>query len=53
MRSASIAGLRAGLETTDAYMLLDGFGRGTHLHFDANAIIRYAEGGEPLLVDGE
>lgn len=44
---------RAGLETTDAYMLLDGFGRGTHLHFDANAIIRYAEGGEPLLVDGE
>lgn len=44
---------RAGLETADAYMLLDGFGRGTHMHFDANAIIRYAEGGEPLLVDGE
>ena len=35
------------------YMLLDGFGRGTHMHFDANAIIRYSAGGEPLLVDGE
>jgi len=41
-------------ETFDnAYLLLDGFGRGTHMHFDANAIIRYAAGGEPLLVDGE
>jgi len=44
---------RAGLDEGDAYMLLDGFGRGTHMHFDANAIIRYADGGEPLLVDGE
>ncbi|MGC9317233.1 MAG: FG-GAP repeat domain-containing protein [Armatimonadota bacterium] len=44
---------RAGLGETDAYMLLDGFGRGTHMHWDANAIIRYAHGGEPLLVDGE
>ncbi len=44
---------RAGLGAADEYMLLDGFGRGTHMHFDANAIIRYAAGGEPLLVDGE
>ncbi len=44
---------RGGLEREDEYMLLDGFGRGTHMHFDANAIIRYAAGGEPLLVDGE
>ncbi len=44
---------RDGLERDDAYLLLDGFGRGTHMHFDANAIIRYADGGEPLLVDGE
>lgn len=44
---------RAGWERNDEYMLLDGFGRGTHMHFDANAIIRYAAGGEPLLVDGE
>jgi hypothetical protein len=45
--------LRAGLELEDEYLLLDGFGRGNHMHFDANAIIRYAAGGEPLLVDGE
>ncbi|MGD9495659.1 MAG: hypothetical protein AB7Y46_05050, partial [Armatimonadota bacterium] len=44
---------RDGLQREDAYLLLDGFGRGTHMHFDANAIIRYADGGEPLLVDGE
>ncbi|MEA3399759.1 MAG: PQQ-binding-like beta-propeller repeat protein [Armatimonadota bacterium] len=44
---------RAGLDESDAYLLLDGFGRGTHMHWDANAIIRYAHGGEPLLVDGE
>ncbi|MGI5816628.1 MAG: FG-GAP-like repeat-containing protein [Armatimonadota bacterium] len=44
---------RAGLERDDAYMLIDGFGRGTHMHWDANAIIRYSHGGEPLLVDGE
>ncbi len=47
------AAFRAGLDADDAYMLLDGFGRGTHMHWDANAIIRYAHGGEPLLVDGE
>ncbi len=47
------ASLRAGLDGDDAYMLLDGFGRGTHMHWDVNAIIRYSDGGEPLLVDGE
>lgn len=45
--------LRQGLQREDEYLLLDGFGRGNHMHFDANAIIRYAAGGEPLLVDGE
>ena len=45
--------LRGGVEPDDEYMLLDGFGRGTHMHFDANAIIRFSKGGEPLLVDGE
>ncbi|MBT3377428.1 MAG: PQQ-binding-like beta-propeller repeat protein [Lentisphaerae bacterium] len=44
---------RAGLGDNDEYLLLDGFGRGTHMHFDANAIIRFAAGGKPLLVDGE
>ncbi|HPA19357.1 MAG TPA: PQQ-binding-like beta-propeller repeat protein [Verrucomicrobiae bacterium] len=45
--------LRAGWERGDEYLLLDGFGRGNHMHFDANAIISFAKGGEPLLVDGE
>ena len=45
--------LRNGLGGGGEYLLLDGFGRGTHMHFDTNAIIRYAAGGEPLLVDGE
>ncbi len=45
--------LRDGLRPEDAYLLVDGFGRGNHMHFDANAIIRFAAGGEPLLVDGE
>ncbi len=44
---------RSGLEREDSYMLIDGFGRGGHMHWDANTIIRYAHGGEPLLVDGE
>lgn len=45
--------LRAGWDPHDEYVLLDGFGRGNHMHFDANAIIRYARGGVPLLCDGE
>jgi outer membrane protein assembly factor BamB len=45
--------LRAGWDKLDDYLLLDGFGRGNHMHFDANAILRYARGGVPLLVDGE
>ncbi|MBM4049146.1 MAG: hypothetical protein FJ279_28945, partial [Planctomycetes bacterium] len=45
--------IRGGWERADEYMLLDGFGRGNHMHFDANAIVSFAKGGEPLLVDGE
>ncbi|MBM3475399.1 MAG: hypothetical protein FJX75_19215, partial [Armatimonadetes bacterium] len=45
--------LRAGWDRADDYLLLDGFGRGNHMHFDANAIIRYTRGGVPLLCDGE
>lgn len=44
---------RGGWDRTDEYLLLDGFGRGNHMHFDANSIISFAKGGEPLLVDGE
>jgi len=45
--------LRAGWQRDSEYLLLDGFGRGNHMHFDANAIVSFAAGGEPLLVDGE
>ncbi len=47
------AAFRAGLERDGAYMLLDGFGRGNHMHWDVNAILGYTDGGEPLLVDAE
>jgi hypothetical protein len=35
------------------FLLLDGFGRGKHLHYDANAIIRYHAHGEDWLIDGD
>lgn len=44
---------RGGWDRGDEYLLLDGFARGNHMHFDGNAIISFAKGGEPLLVDGE
>jgi hypothetical protein len=45
--------LRGGWNRDDEYLLIDGHGRGYHMHFDVNAIISYAVGGCPLLVDGE
>lgn len=33
------------------YLLLDGLGRGKHLHYDTNAIIEFVEGDERWLVD--
>ncbi len=45
--------LRGGWQRDDEYLMLDGHGRGNHMHFDVNAIISYAAGGCPLLVDGE
>jgi outer membrane protein assembly factor BamB len=33
------------------YLLLDGFGRGKHLHYDTNAIIEFVEGSERWLLD--
>jgi hypothetical protein len=45
--------LRGGWNRNDEYLLLDGYGRGNHMHYDVNAIISYAAGGRPLLVDGE
>ncbi len=45
--------LRGGWRNADEYLFLDGHGRGNHMHFDTQAIISYAAGGRPLLVDGE
>ncbi|NLY02525.1 MAG: PQQ-binding-like beta-propeller repeat protein [Rhodopirellula sp.] len=45
--------LRGGWDTADEYLFLDGHGRGNHMHFDVQAIVSYAAGGRPLLVDGE
>lgn len=45
--------LRAGWQRGDEFLMLDGFGRGNHMHFDVNAIVSYSAGGWPLLVDGE
>ncbi|MGE5531171.1 MAG: hypothetical protein ACM3VW_03505, partial [Bacteroidota bacterium] len=33
------------------YLLLDGLGRGKHLHFDTNQIVEFVEGSERWLVD--
>ncbi|MDH7571405.1 MAG: hypothetical protein QHJ73_17650, partial [Armatimonadota bacterium] len=44
---------RSGLDGADQYLLLDGFSRGTHMHFDGNAIIHFADRGACWLVDGE
>lgn len=33
------------------YLLLDGIGRGHHLHFDTNQIVEFVEGGERWLLD--
>jgi hypothetical protein len=52
-RTVNKLSLRAGWDRAGDYLLLDGFGRGNHMHFDANALIRYARGGVPLLCDGE
>ncbi|MBM4046499.1 MAG: VCBS repeat-containing protein, partial [Planctomycetes bacterium] len=35
------------------YMLLDGFGRGYHFHYDANAIVGLRQEAEDLLVDND
>ncbi|NUQ66410.1 MAG: hypothetical protein HUU20_28435, partial [Pirellulales bacterium] len=45
--------LRGGWNKADEYLFLDGHGRGNHMHYDVQAIISYAAGGQPLLVDGE
>lgn len=45
--------LRSGLTPESQYLLVDGFGRGFHLHYDTNMIIKYTNVGEVLLVDSD
>lgn len=35
----------------DQYLLLDGYGRGKHLHYDTNGITEFVQGGERWLLD--
>lgn len=42
---------RDGWDPDAQYLVLDGFGRGKHLHYDTNAIIEFVEGGERWLLD--
>ncbi|MGD9495732.1 MAG: hypothetical protein AB7Y46_05420 [Armatimonadota bacterium] len=43
--------MRESWEPDAQYLLMDGFGRGKHLHYDTNAIIEYVADGERWLVD--
>ncbi|MBU0608380.1 MAG: PQQ-like beta-propeller repeat protein, partial [Armatimonadetes bacterium] len=42
---------RDGWDPDAQYLLLDGIGRGHHLHFDTNQIVEFVEGGERWLLD--
>ena len=44
---------RAGFDTQAQYLLLDGYGRGAHRHYDTNAIIKLVDKGIDWLVDGD
>ena len=43
--------LRESWDKKAQYILLDGFSRGKHLHYDGNAIIEYVDVGRPWLID--
>jgi hypothetical protein len=45
------AALRDGFEPEDAYLLLDGYSVGSHIHYDQNAIIRYTCADRLWIVD--
>ncbi|MEN6642761.1 MAG: carbohydrate binding domain-containing protein [Armatimonadia bacterium] len=44
---------RENLDRDCQFMLLDGWGRGKHLHYDTNAIIKYHDDGQDWLIDGD
>ena len=45
--------LRSGLAPESQYLLVDGFGRGYHLHYDTNMIVKYTNAGQVLLMDSD
>ncbi len=44
---------RENLEPEGQFFLLDGYSRGGHLHYDANAITKFYADGEDWLIDGD
>ncbi len=44
---------RTDFDPLSQYLLLDGYGRGNHLHYDANMIIRLTDNGRILLCDAD
>jgi hypothetical protein len=44
---------RESLDRESPFLLLDGFGRGKHLHYDTNNLIKYHADGQDWLIDGD
>lgn len=44
---------RENLDRDCQFLLLDGWGRGKHMHYDTNAIIKYHDDGQDWLIDGD
>jgi hypothetical protein len=44
---------RENLDPDGEFFLLDGYGRGLHLHYDTNAITKFFADGEDWLIDGD
>lgn len=44
---------RESLDRESPFLLLDGFGRGKHLHYDTNNIVKYHADGQDWLIDGD
>jgi hypothetical protein len=44
---------RSSLKPDGEYLMLDGLGRGKHMHYDANAIISYTGAGYKFIIDAD
>ena len=44
---------RENLDPSGEFLLLDGYSRGKHLHYDGNSIIKFSADGEDWLIDGD